>query len=77
MILQAHERLRLITTTSKILKFWMIKLKKEEGLSELIILLLNSGLFASELSNELGTLATIPSVAKNYDILLALHSTYG
>ena len=44
---------------------------------ELIILVLNSGLFTSELSNELGTLSKIAPVATNSDILAALINTYG
>jgi len=53
------------------------KLQEESGPCEMIILVLNSGLFSSELSNELGTLARIPSVSKNPDILAALLNTYG
>lgn len=77
LIVQAHERLRFISPSIKILKFWIGKLRSEEILSELIILLVNSGLFTSELSNELGTLACIPLVTKSSSILAALFNTYG
>ncbi|KAL4477492.1 hypothetical protein ABPG74_002642 [Tetrahymena malaccensis] len=77
LIVSAHERLRLICSSSKIMKFWVNRLQVNSSFCELIILVLNSGLFTSELSNELGTLSKIEAIAQNQDIVTALLNTYG
>lgn len=63
LIVSAHERLRLICSSSKIMKYWINRLQVNSNHCELIILVLNSGLFTSELSNELGTLSKIEGIA--------------
>lgn len=59
------------------MKYWIGRLQVNSSHSELIILVLNSGLFTSELSNELGTLSRIDSISSNKDIVTALLNTYG